>query len=452
MDHKTQTLDKSQVELTITVTPSDYEKHMKNAASSISERVAIKGFRKGKAPYDLVKKEMGEMKIMEEALQHIIQESFYDAVKKEGIETIGMPEIAIEKSAPGNDIVYKAKVALLPKVTLADLSGIKIKRNVKDIGEKEVDEVLENLTKMQAKEEIKEDKALKEDKIVIDMDLFLDGVPIEGGQAKDYAVYLSESQHIPGFNDELIGLKKDDEKEFEIPFPKDYYNKQLAGNKGVFKIKVKEVFVRTFPEIDEAFAKTLGQDSVEKLRELLKQNLTHEAEHKADEKAEIEIFDTLIEKSEFDEIPEVLINAERQKMFYELKQYLEKNGVSIEQYLADIKKKEEELFEDFKERATKRAKAALLSRQVAEKNNLDITDGELEAEIAMMEETYKDMPEYKENIKKPEVKDSIRNMLLNKKVVAFLKDTVLEGGAHKCDDHSHEEKSTSAEATADKEK
>jgi trigger factor len=263
------------------------------------------------------------------------------------------------------------------------------------------------------------------------MDLLLAGIPFEGGQAKDYQVYLSENQHIPGFNDALVGLKKDDEKEFDLPFPTEYYNKQLAGNTGTFKVKVKDVYKREFPEVSDEFAKTLGQESVDKLKELLQTNLEHEAIHKADEKVEVEIFETLVDKSTFDEIPEVLINAERNRMFNELRYDLEKNGITIDQYLADIKKNEEDLAKDFTERATKRAKSALISRKVAKEFEITLTDEEIKKEMDMMRDTYKENPDYLENLKKPEVQDSIKNMLVNKKVVAFLKDKIVEGGAHK---------------------
>jgi trigger factor len=437
MNHSVKKMPQSQVEITITVTPAEYEKHLINAAQRLSERNAIKGFRKGKVPYEIMKREAGEMAILDEALEKIIQESFFKVITEEKLDTIGMPEIKVEKIAPDNDVVYTAKVALLPNVKLADLSKIKVKREPKKVTEKDIDEVLENLTKMQAKEILKNGEATKEDKVVIDMDLLLENVPVEGGQAKDYQVYLSENHHIAGFADALVGLKKDDYKEFELPFPKDYYSKQLAGKKGLFKVRVKDVFERTFPEVNEEFAKALGQESVAKLRDLLKHNLEHEAEHKADEKAEIEIFDMLIEKTEFDEIPEVLIDAERKKMFYELKRDLERHNVSIEQYLMDIKKTEKEIFEDFKEQATKRAKAALVSRQVAKEQNISADEKEVDAEIEMMKGVYKDNPEYMENLKRPEVRDTIQNMVQNKKVIAFLKEKVMEGKAH---EHEHEEK------------
>jgi len=437
MEHKAKKLENSQMEFTVTISPKDYQKHLEAASQRISNRVAIKGFRKGKAPYDMVKKEVGDMKLLQESLEDIIQDSFYQAVKAEKVDTIGMPEINVQKMAPDNDIVYTAKVALVPKVTLPKLDDIKIKRTVKKITDKDVDETIENLRKMQTKEVLKEGKATKDDKIVIDMNLFLDGVPIEGGQANDYGVHLSENQHIPGFNEALIDLQKDDEKEFDLPFPENYHSQQLAGNTGKFKVKVKDVFTKTLPEVDEAFAKALGQESVAKLRELIKENLSHEAEHKADEVAEIEMFETLIKTSKFDEMPAVLVDAERKKMFYELRSDLEKHGVSIDQYLQDIKKSEKDLEADFKAKATDRAKASVLSREVALENKLEVSKEELEAEVKNLREYYKETPEYLENLKKPEVIDSIHNMLLNKKVVAFLADKLIDGERHIHEEHSH---------------
>lgn len=428
MNHTMKKLPQSQAEIVVTVTPDEYKKHMEKAAQRITERSAIKGFRNGKAPYETVKKEFGEMNILNEALESIVQESFYNAVKAEGLDTIGMPQITVEKMAPGNDVEYKAVVALLPKVTLPEISKIKIAKKAKEIKKEHIDEVLANLSKMQAREVIKNDAASGDDMVEIDMDLKKDGVPVEGGQAKGYKVYLNEKEyHIPGFNDHLVGVKIGDEKIFSLPFPENYHNKMLAGNMGEFSVKVKGVYTREFPTLDDEFAKTLGQENLAKLEERIKENLELEAGQKADKQAEIEIFDTIIEKSTFDEIPEVLIDAERRKMFYELKQDLERNGIEIERYLNDIKKTEKELFEDFKEQATKRAKASLVSRQIAKEKEIVVTDEEVEKELEMLKSVYQNDPDAAENLKRPEVKDTIRTIEQNKKVVAWLKETVLEG-------------------------
>ncbi|MEK7679705.1 MAG: trigger factor, partial [Deltaproteobacteria bacterium] len=354
MSHTTKKLDKSQIELTITVAPADYEKHLPKAAERISLRTTVKGFRPGHVPYDIIKKEVGAMNILNEALEAIIQEAFYKAVTAEKLDTIGMPKIAIEKLAPGNEIVFKATVALLPKVKLPDIkkisaqggsaSGGKIEKKIKKIGDKEIDEVLENLRKMQAKEVIKNDKkAEKTDKLVIDLEMFLDKVPVDGGQTKNYQVYLSEQHYVPGFNEQLIGLGKDEEKEFSLDFSPTHYQKHLAGKNVQFKVKVKDVYERQLPEISDDLAKALGQESMAKLREIINANLMQEAEQKASQTAEIEILEALIAQTEFEEIPEVLIDAEKQKIFYELKHDLERHGVTIEQYLTDLKKTQEEM-------------------------------------------------------------------------------------------------------------
>lgn len=425
MSHTRKNLEQSQVELTITVTPDEYKKHIEQAASAISEKAKIKGFRPGKAPFDVVRKEFGDMSILQEALEDIIKESFYAAIIEEKLDTLGMPEISVEKVAPDNDVVYKATVALMPKVTLPDLSKIKIKREAKPVEDKQIDETITSLQGMQAEEIASEEAAKEMDKVIIDMNMFVDKVPVDGGQAKDYQVYLSEAHYIPGFNEKLVGIKKDETKEFSLEFPKEHYQKHLAGKKIDFSVTAKEVFERRLPEINEAFAKKLGMESVEKLRDIIRDNLTKEAHEKATQTAEIEILDTLIEKTTFDPIPDVLINGERQKMFHELKRDLEKNGITIEKYLEDIKKSEKDLFEDFKAQAEKRAKAALISRQIAVENSISVDEADIDGEIEMMMSVYGQNPQYAENIKRPEVRDTIATSLQNKKVMQFLRAKIL---------------------------
>ncbi len=425
MSYTRKNLEHSQVELVITVTPDQYKKHLETAAVTLSQKAKIKGFRPGKASYDVVKKEFGEMSILQEALEGIVKETYYLAVMEEKLNTLGMPEIAVEKVAPENDIVYKAMVAIMPNVTLPDIKKISVSRNVKEIDDAKINETIDALRGMQAKEVPKDTAAEGTDKVVIDMNMFLDKVPVDGGQAKDYQVYLSEPHYIPGFNDKLAGIKKGETKEFSLDFADDHYQKHLAGKKVDFSITAKDVFTREMPPLDEEFAKKLGLESVEKLQALVRENLTKEAHEKSTQTAEIEILDQLIEKTTFDAIPEVLINGERQKMFHELKRDLEKNNITIEKYLEDIKKSEKDLYEDFRIQAEKRAKAALVSRQIAVENNITIDDTEIDAEIDMILGMYGNNPQYAENIKRPEVRDTIAVSLQNKKVMQWLRAKVL---------------------------
>lgn len=424
MPYTKKSLGRSQIEFCITVTPDACRKHLEKAAERISMRVAVKGFRKGHAPYDLVKREVGDMAILEEALKSIIKESFYAAVTDEGLDTVGMPKVEIEKMAPGNDVVYKATVALLPVVHPADPASLSIAREVKPVEEKHIADTIDAIRGMHATEILKHGAAEGTDKLVIDMDMFIDAVPVEGGQAKNYQVYLSEPHYIPGFNEQVAGLKSGDEKTFSLDFPPTHYQKHLAGKKVDIKVKVQEVYERHLPELSDDLAKKLGQESAEILKQLIADNLRQEAEQKADRQFEMNMLDAMIAGSTFEEIPDVIIDAERQKMMYELKRDLDKHGISLESYLADLKKKEQDIFNEFKAEAEKRAKAALLSRQISKDNGLSATDDEVKQEIAGMKEMYKNDKDYLERLDLPEVKDTVATMIQNKKVLAWMKERV----------------------------
>ncbi len=426
MKYELKNLEKSQVELTITVEPKNYQKDLEAAAIRISERAAIKGFRPGKAPYEMVKQQVGEIKIIEEAMQTIVEKNFFTAAKEAKLDTVGMPQITITKIAPGNDLVFTATVALLPTIKLGDLATVKVKHKAKEITDTEIENILGDLKKMQTREIIKPESATKEDKVVVNMEMFLDKVPVEGGQAPNHQVYLSEPHYIPGLAEQLVGLKKDDTKEFSLKFPKDHYQKHLAGKDIDFKVSVKEVYRLEHPEVNEEFAKTLGQESVEKLKNVLRENLAAEAKQKDEQKIEIEILDQLIESSEISEVPDVLINAEKNKIFQELKYSLANQGIELEKYLKDLKKTEEEIFNDFAEQALRRVKAALISRQIALDNKIKTEKADLDEEVRQIKAAYPDNKTVEENLKKPEVLDTLSLTIQNRKVMSWLKTKILD--------------------------
>lgn len=426
MQHTLKQLPKSQVELVITVTLEDYKKDMETAAVRISERAAIHGFRPGKAPYDIVKQNVGEIKILEEAMQTIVEKNYHAAVVVEKLETIGMPEITIEKMAPGNDFVFKAVAALLPTVKLGDTEKIKVEKKEIKVEDKQIDEVLENLKKMQGKEVIKEGVATKEDKVEVAMNMSINKVPVESGQAPKHQVYLSEPHYIPGFAEQLVGLKKDETKEFSLRFPDEHYQKHLAGKDVDISIKVNDVYSIEYPEINDEFAEKLGQKSVVALRELLQTNLAKEAQSKEEQRVEGEVLEKMIGASEFSEIPDVLVNSEKNKMFHELKHSLEEQGIPMDKYLKDLKKTEDEIHQDFTERATTRVKAALVSRQVAKENDIKVEKEELDKEIEAVKVAYKNDEKVLEALKRHDVLDTLAATIQNKKVVQWLKDKMVK--------------------------
>ncbi len=425
MKCETKQLEKSQMELTITVEPAEYQKFIERAAREISEHSVIKGFRPGHAPYEQVKNTVGETKIYEHALEYIVRRFYADAVVEQKLDPIGMPKIELTKLAPGNDIVFKATVAILPEVKIADIASIKVEQREKAITDADVDRVLEDVRKMRASEVIKNGTATNQDKVVVDMDMLKDSVPLEGGQTRNHSVYLNEEYYIPGLQKELVGLKKDDEKEFKLKMPADHYQKHMAGQEVSFKVKVKDVFERTLPELNDEFAKGLGQDTVSGLRLLINENLAAEAKQKEDQRVEIALFDQLIDGSTLGDIPDVMIEAEKDKMWFELKRGVEQQGMVWEEYLNSIKKTELELREAFTEQATRRAKAALVSRALAKEQNLAPTGAEIDQEIVVIREAYKDNAQAQENLDRPEIRDTVATLVRNRKVIVWLKEKVL---------------------------
>lgn len=439
MQHVLKNLPKSQVEITITVTPSEYAGDLQAAAVRLSERAAIHGFRPGKAPYDIVKQQLGELKIMEEALQSVVEKNLYTAVTAEKLQTVGTPEITLEKMAPGNDFVFKAVAALLPTVKLPDFSKITVRPKDVKIDDSNVDATLEDLKKMQGKEVLKDGAATKEDKAVVSMNMFIDKVPVEGGQAPNHQVYLNEPHYIPGFAEQLVGLKKADKKQFTLKFPEDHYQKHLAGKNVDFEIEVKDVFAIDYPAIDDEFAKKLGQKDLAGLKTILRANLEKEADHKEEQRIESEILDKVIVASEFSEIPEVLVRAEKNKMFHELKHDLERNGITLEQYLKDLKKSEEEIYNDFTERGTTRVKAALISRQVALSNEIKVGKDEIDKEAENVKKTYAGDEKVVEALKRPEVLETLAMAIQNRKVVGWLKEKILGEKPAEKTEHKHDD-------------
>ncbi len=419
-------LPKSKVELVITITVEEIKPYLEKAAKHLSDNKDIKGFRRGHAPYDKVIQEFGEMALYEASLERIVQSTYFSAVKEKELDVIGMPEINVTKMAPGNDIEYKAVAALLPKVDLPSFEKIKVEKKEKEVEEKEVEDTLENLRKMQGTEEVKSGPSTKEDKVVIDMDLLIDNVLVEGGQTKDHGVYLNENYYVPGLPEQLIGVKKDEEKEFDLEFPKEHYQKHLAGKKVHFKVKVKDVFERKFPELNDEFAKKLGQENVAKLREVLKQNLQAEADRKENERQEIEMLEAIITKAKFEDIPDVLIDAEKRRIFAELKSRISGSGLTMEQYLEGVKKTEAQLIEEYADQADKRVKTTLVLRALSAKENIEVSDAEVEKEVEEMKKVYAKQPEVLKNLETQDTRESLKVILRNRKAVMWLKERIVK--------------------------
>ena len=420
-------LPRGEVELKITITKEEYEPFLKRAALEISAGTEIKGFRKGKAPYDIIKQNVGEGKLWEEALELAVQKTLLQALEQEKLVTVGSPKIEVEKLAPGNDVLYKATLSLMPSVELANLDEIKVEKKAVEVSDDEVLKTLDELRKMRGKEIIVEREAKKSDKVIINFIGYLDKVPFEGGEQKNFPMILGDGHFVPGFEDNLVGMKKNEEKEFKVKFPEEYHQKNLAGREVEFKVNMLSVYRIELPELTDELVKGLGHgfESVEKLKSEIKNNLSHEAEHQEKHRLEEEIIDKILEKSKFTDIPELLINTEAKKMADELEHNIAMQGLKFDDYLTQLKKSRAEILLDFAPAAVRRVKGALAMRKVAEVNKIAAMEEEIEAEAQQLVSVYQE-EEARKEIQSLEYRGYLRNVLTSRKVMEYLKGKIVK--------------------------
>lgn len=427
-DVKIDQLEKNQVKLTFTLTQEEIRPYLEEAANHLSEHSSIPGFRPGKAGYEIVKQRFGEMKILEEALESIVRSSYVKALLAHNIETVGSPKIDVEKLAPDNDLVFTAEVLRMPKtLELADYTKLSVDSKKVVIEEKDINLALRDLQRMQTKEvrAPKDAVITDKDKAVLSMVIKKDGVPVEGGASPNHSIYLTEEYYIPGFKEEIIGLKEGEEKSFSLPFPKEHVQKMLAGQTAEFEVTVKELFHLQPPEIDDSFAVSLGMKDLNGLKEAIKHNLEEEKKHEEHSRQERETLDLLTKKSRFEEIPDLLLNEEINKMIGELQRNVESQGLEFENYLSSIKRTLVQLKMDFTPQALTRIKVALVLRAVAEKEAIKVEEKEIDIELDRLAEQYKEK-EAKEQIYSPQYREYVEQILKNRKVIELLKAAIIK--------------------------
>ena len=414
-------LPKSLVELTVELSAEDMKPYLDQAVKEISVQTEVPGFRPGKAPYGILVKKVGEMRIYQLAAEKAVQLTYPQAVTDNKLVIIGQPEIIPEKIAPGNPFIYKAKAALLPKVKLGDYKKIKPKRREIKVEEKDVQETLKNLQKMFGKEKRVRRPVSLGDKVEADLDTYVDNVPIDGGSNKNHPINVGEGHFIPGFEDNLIGMTEGQSKEFKLKFPKEYHKKELAGKPVEFKVKVNGIFELEVPNLDDDFARSAGRfGKLDDLKKQIEKNVLQEKTIKEKQRRELEIVDQLVKKSSFDEIPDILIDSELHKMLHELESQVTGQGMKFDDYLASIKKSIKDLEKEFRPQAERRVKTAIALREIANLEKIEVPDSEITAQVAEDKERYKNNPEVLKQISTDNYKDYINSILRTRKVFALL--------------------------------
>lgn len=426
MEFKKKEISPSQIELTVSVPPEEMEQYMDQAVESISKDIKIQGFRNGKAPRTVVEQRVGQASVFQEATNIALPRTYAKIVIDEKIEALGNPDVKVQKAAYGNPFEYTALIYVIPDYSLPDLSKISVKKKVEKVEDADIELALTEVQKQRATTKVVERAVKDTDLVLVDFDVFQKGVSIENGKSKDHAVTIGEGKFIPGFEEKLIGKKKGDTDEFELTFPKEYHAKHLAGKKATFKVEIKEVKENILPKLDDAFAKEMGEfKDLKDFKKKLEENIGQEKQKKEEERTEEEMMKQITEKIDV-EIPDILIVQEKQRLLEEFKQMVEGQGGDFSQYIESQKTTEEKLLEDFKERAVARVMAGLVMRKVAEEQKISVEDAEIEKELDIQAQQYAFNPEVVERIKSKDYREYMAGILVNKKVVEFLKKAIIK--------------------------
>jgi trigger factor len=416
-----QKIPKSKVELKIEVPAKDFDKFLEKATFDLGKDLEIKGFRKGKAPREIIEKEIGQEIILREAAKLAIKENYLKAILENEIEAIDQPEIEILKLAPKNPLEFKARVSVLPKIELPDYKKIasKVKKRKVSVEEKEVKETLDWLQKSRAKFILKKGPAKKGDFVQIQYDIKEGDFLIEK-EIKD-AFILGKGQYVSGFEENLEGMLNGQEKEFSLNLAKDYHKKEIAGKNLNFKVKMNSVQKVEFPEISDEFAKNLGNfENLEALKKSIKEGIFQEKKIRESQRVREEILEKIGQNLNF-EIPEILIEEEKKIVLENLKKEVSENlKIPFPEYLEKIKKSEKELLDPLLPQIKTKIKNFLILREISKKENIEVSEKEVEEKVNQILKNYPTPKIAEKELDLDSLKEYIREEIKNEKTLKLL--------------------------------
>ncbi|HEX3265354.1 MAG TPA: trigger factor [Candidatus Limnocylindrales bacterium] len=380
---------KSALNVRVELPPERLDAAISEAVRHLSQRNRIPGFRPGKAPRGVLEAVLGKDAVIEEAMDHLVQRAYRDAMVEKEILPLAQAEVKVEQGEEGKPVIFTANVQVRPEVTLGDYRGFNFKPEIETIDDAKVQKVVDELRDQNASlGPVIERGARNGDFVIIGYTGTQEGVPFEGGSTDRMPLILGEERLIPGFEANIVGLKPGETKGFDITFPEDYPEDALAGKPAHFEVELKELREKNVPAEDDEFAKSIGQfEDLVGLRAEIKSRL----ERNALDRARHEFADKIIEYATANatlELPDVLVEQEIEIMHDELRGSLARQGIDEAAYLKVAGKTDADLHAEFRPRAEKRVKVLLVLTKVAEAENLEIPDSEVRAEVRKARERY----------------------------------------------------------------
>ena len=390
----------NEVKLEFTIEAEKFEEAIQDVFKKNAKYFSIPGFRKGKAPFKMVEKMYGIQIFYEDAFNAIAGKAYEDGIKEKELDVVSKPEIDIVQIEAGKDLIFTAVVSLKPEVKLGKYEGIELKKVEYNVSDEDIEHELGHMAERNARLVTVTDRAVETgDTAVIDFEGFVNGVPFEGGKAENHELTIGSNTFIPGFEDQIIGMKIDEERDINVKFPEEYFSKDLSGKPAVFKVKLHEIKKKEMPEINDEFAKDCSEfETLEELKKSIKERI--EKQNKPKEKYELEENDIEeVCKNAKLEIPEGMIELEIDNMEKDIESRLSYQGINLEKYLEMIGKTREEFRTEYREQAEKQIKSRLVLEEVAKAAKITVAEEDIAAKISEMAKTYgKNEDEIKENV------------------------------------------------------
>ena len=412
-------LSATRVLVTITLGSAELEAAEQVALKKLANTVKVDGFRKGHVPIAVVKKNVDPNALGQETLENALSHAVASAYLDNDLQALERPEVEVKKFVPGDTLEFTAEGDVLPEVTLGDYTKLKAEKKVTSVVKADVDEVIERIRKGFVEKKETKAAAKDGDETVIDFVGKKDGKAFDGGTGTDYPLTLGSNSFIPGFEEQLVGLKAGDKKDVELTFPKEYQSKDLAGKKAVFEVTVKKVNAVTLPEVDDVFAAKVGPfTSAAELRKDIKRELTAQRDREATDKLKDELVKQFVDKCKVS-VPAILRDDQVRSIEQDLQQNLMYQGMDFEQYLASKGYADRDAWVkgEASEAADNRIMAGLVLAKLSKELKIEATGDELAEHINAYRTQYAKNPEMAKQLDEPEAQREIANRLITEKTV-----------------------------------
>ncbi len=411
----------NEVKLEFTVEAEKFEEAIQDVYKKNAKYFNIPGFRKGKAPFKMVEKAYGIQIFYEDAFNEIAGEAYVKGLEDNKIEVVSKPEIDIKQIEAGKDLIFTAVVQTKPEVTLGTYKGIELKKVEYNVTDKDVEHELEHIAEHNARLVAVEDRPVeKGDTAVIDFEGFVDGKAFEGGKAENHELEIGSGKFIPGFEDQIVGMKIDEDRDIKVTFPEEYPAKELEGKEATFKIKLHEIKKKELPEINDEFAKDASEfDTLEDWKKSIREKQEKANESKAKFEMEDAAIETVCKNAKVD-IPSGMIETQLDNMEKDISSRLNYQGMNLDQYLQMIGKTKKEFRDENKEQAEKQVKTSLVLEAIMKDAKVEVTEEEIDAKIKEMAEMYgQKEEEVKQN---PELRKYVEESLKSEKTIHYIVD------------------------------